>query len=527
MSLPQKWGPHIDVELKPGTKRSLGEGEIFIPLVQDERTLFFGDIRARFDDSSNREGNFGLGLRRMLDGGWNIGGYGYFDSQHTESGSKFEQITLGLEALGRDWDARVNAYLPIGNTDHVIGTSGGGGTSAVLTGTTIQVTTPGAFTREERALQGYDAEIGWRVPFFDAEDHRQLRVYIGGFHFEDEVTNVSGPRVRAEFVIDQVPGMWNGAQLTIGLETQDDNVRGSQSFVSLRLRVPLGGGKKPRQELNAQERRMTAPIVRDVDIVTQARVTASTPTVVETASETTGGQAITVLSSSTTTGAALPGAVAGAGANSTVVLSGTFNTSGITALQPGQTLMGTGTLSVRTASGRTVNLITPGATITGAVAGNNPAVSLANNSTMTGLTVSNTATGGGTPNPFAVRANGVTGATVANNALSGTGNGGGGTAQALLITGASSNITVRGNTLTAVGTVGLTVGLNVVNSTGILVTGNTMSATSTNAPNSRAIVINNGSFAAGSTGNTIAAGICSVAAAGTGSIGLSSGGSCP
>jgi len=256
-------------------------------------------------------------------------------------------------------------------------------------------------------------------------------------------------------------------------------------------------------------------------------VTASTPASVEGAVLTGTGGALTVLSSTATTGAALPGAVAAAGANSTVVLAGTFNTSAITTLQAGQTLMGMGTLSVRTASGRVVNVTLPGATITGAVAGNNPAVSLANNSTLTGLTISNTATGGGTPNPFAVRANGVSGATVSNNNLRGIGDNGGGTAQALLITGASSNVTVNANALSATGTTGITVGLNVVNSTGILVTNNTMSAASNTGPNSRAIVINNGSFAAGSVGNTILTGICSVAVAGTGSIGLSGGATCP
>lgn len=271
---------------------------------------------------------------------------------------------------------------------------------------------------------------------------------------------------------------------------------------------------------------MTEPVVRDIDIVTQSRVSSSTPDLVETASVTAGGQALSVISSDTVTGAALPGAVAAAGANSVVILSGTFNTNAITTLQIGQTLMGAGTLTVRAPSGHTATLTTPGATITGAVAGNNPAVAMANNSTLTGMTVSNLSTGGGTPNPFAVRANNVTGATISNNRLTGIENLVGGTAQALLISGASSNITVSGNTLSATGT-GIAVGLNVVNSTGILVTGNTMSAVGSSAGNSRAIVVNNGSFAAGSNGNTILTGICSVSVAGTGSVGLTGGGTCP
>jgi len=180
---------------------------------------------------------------------------------------------------------------------------------------------------------------------------------------------------------------------------------------------------------------------------------------------------------------------------------------------------------VRTPTGRTATLTLPGATITGTVAGNNPTVAMGNNSTLTGMIISNLSTGGGVPNPFSVRANNVTGATISNNRLTTTENLVGGTSQALLIVG-STNITASGNTLSATGT-GIAVGINVVNSTGVLVTGNTLSATGNSGGNSRAIVINNGSFAAGSTGNTILTGICSVAVAGTGSIGLTSGGTCP
>jgi hypothetical protein len=327
-------------------------------------------------------------------------------------------------------------------------------------------------------------------------------------------------------VMAEVPGLWKGARLALGAELQHDHARGRQAFVSLRLRIPFGGGSGERAgSLNAQERRMTEPVMRDVDIVTQSRVSASTAPLVETASLTGAGQGFSLISSGTTTGAALPGVVAAAGPNSLVVLSGTFNTSAITALQTGQTLMGAGSLTVRAPSGATATLVTPGATIVGAVAGNNPAVAMANNSTLTGMTVSNLSTGGGTPNPFAVLASGVTGATISNNTLIGRENLVGGTAQGLLIIG-SSNITVSGNAMSGTGT-NIAVGLNVVNSTGILVTGNTMSAAGSSAGNSRAIVVNNGSFTAGSTGNTILSGICSVAAAGTGSIGLTSGATCP
>ncbi len=519
-----KWGAHIDFEAKPGSKRSLGEADLFLPLVQNENTLVFGSLRGRFDDHDSREGNFGLGVRHMHDSGWNLGAYGYFDRRRTDNDNYFNQGALGAEILGRDWDFRTNVYHPIGDRAKGLGTVGGGAVTATLAGTVIQVVTPGSITREERALKGYDAEVGWRVPFFGAADHSQLRLYLGGYRFADGGMTVSGPRLRAELALAEVPGLWQGSQFFLGGETQHDDARGTQSFLSLRLRIPLGGKPERSRQLNMQERRMTTPVMRDVDIVTQSRITSSTPRLVETATATAGGQPITVLDSATTTGAGLPGAVAAAGANSTVVLSGVFNTSAITAMQPGQTLMGAGVLTVQTPSGRTAILTTPMATITGAVAGNNPTVALADNTTLRGLTITNVATGG-IPNPFAVEGNAVTGATVVNSVLQSTGIAGGGTSFGLRFLN-SSNLTVRDNTLMAVGATGTSaIGLQVLNSTGVLVTGNTMSATGGTV--NEAIRIDTGSFVAGSTGNTIAAGICSTAGVSTGSIGLAGGATCP
>src|SRR5690606_1566670 len=74
-----KWGAHLDFEGRWGNKRSLGDAGLFAPLWQSPSSLLFTDIRARFDSDDGREGNFGLGFRHMLDNGWNLGVYGYYD----------------------------------------------------------------------------------------------------------------------------------------------------------------------------------------------------------------------------------------------------------------------------------------------------------------------------------------------------------------------------------------------------------------------------------------------------------------
>lgn len=499
-----KWGPHVDVEAKAGSKRSLGEADLFLPVSQDGNTLVFGNLRGRFDSQSGNEGNLGVGVRRMQEDGWNLGAYGYWDHRRSGIGNLFNQWTLGAEALGRDWDFRVNAYIPEGNRVRSLGSA----SSAALSGASIQVTT---VTREERALGGYDAEAGWRLPLFDAESGRQLRFYAGGYHFSDNALNVTGPRVRAEFSMDSVQGLWKGAQLFLGGEAQRDGVRGGQTFLSLRLRIPFGGNLERRQQLSAQERRMTAPIVRDIDIVSQSRVAS---TQVETAT-TMGGQSITVLdSATTTTAAALNTALTAAGAN-TVVLSGTFNTNAKINMAAGQTLIGGGSLAVTSASGHTATLSLPGATIAATANSTQIALSMANNATLIGMTVTNNYSVGSSN---AVSVQGLAGVTIRNSALTTTGTLGGYALDAMTAT----NAVIVGNTLTANPSGGPAIGIRTESANNISISGNTI-ATSVTPGVKYAITGNNFTvFAAGSTGNVAVGGTCIfVGGAPTGTAGFS------
>lgn len=509
-----QWGAHLDLEGKLGSQRSLGEADVFLPLAQDGRSLVFANLRGRFDDHDSREFNLGLGWRRMQADGWNLGGYGYFDRRRSNHGNYFNQATFGAEALGPDWDWRANLYLPFG--DRVRGL--GADSRASLSGASIQVVTT---SREERALKGFDAEAGWRTPLFGRDDPRQLRLYFGGYRFSDDKAIVAGPRVRAELALEEVPALWKGAKLFLSAEAQYDSPRGSQGFLSLRLRIPLDKDSR-HGALSAQARRMTAPIVRDVDIVTQSRVSS---TLVETATQTAGGQAITVLDSATTAGAALPGAVAAAGANSTVILSGSFNTTAPVTLQTGQTLMGAGTLSVTTPSGRSASLTTPTATVSATV-GADSAIHLASNSVLRGMTINSghAGSGGG-----GVTGSLINGATIANNTITATDTAG---VIALQLVD-SSNITVTGNSLAATSSAGSAIALEVMiagpGSYSAVVNNNTLSAAGTSSTAIRFLSPGPGSVTVSGSGNVRAAGTCYVALGIviTGSIGFTDGTTCP
>lgn len=556
-SPPLKWGPFLDLEGKAGTKRNLGTGDLFVPMLQDGTSMLFADIRGRFDDHSDNEGNFGLGVRHMLESGWNVGAYGFYDRRKTELGSVFGQATFGLEALSLDWDLRANVYQPVGSSlknvssNSSSSSSSTNSSSAALTDTAIQVTTTTTTTNTKTTVttqdveqKGFDAEIGWRVPVFAAVDTTQLRVYGGFYRFYADNTNATqGPRGRIDLTIDQVPHLWEGARLELGTEVQNDGPRGTQAFAVARLRIPLQFFGKPSSELTAIERRMLDPIVRDVDIVSQPHAatattsTSTSSTLVENATQTSSGSSLTFLNSTTTTGANLPSAVAAG--NTVVILNGTFNTTAATTLNAGQTLTA-GTLTVSTPTGHSAN-VTTSATISASGVGGG-AVVMANNSTVSKLTITSSA-GGGVGNA-GVEATNVTGVTVTGNTISAT------------ITSGGSNNTIGVEVLgTVAGNYSATITNNSITTTNngsgaatalllntrspstatvtATVSGNTLNASGTSSSNAVATAVGAGTTltinTTSSTGNVKQTGGCNVTNSGTtsGTIGFTDGSHCP
>ena len=487
--------------------------------------MLFGDVRFKMDDQNSHEGNFGLGVRRMMADGWNAGLYGFFDRRHSPIDNMFNQLTFGAEMLGTNFDFRANTYWPVGSTVQAAGQPTQGASTAAVSGGALQVTTPAMLQRFEYALRGFDAEAGVRIPVLPAEGPYQLRFYAGGFRF-DEPTGVAavvaGPRLRLEFTDYDVPGLWNGTRFTVGAEWQTDEVRGSQFFAGLRLRVPLQA-EPSRATRTLQERRMTDTIVRDVDIVANAQTVQIAPSITETATTTAGGQTITGISGATTTGAALPGAVAAAGSNSFVVLQGTFGTGSTTVvMQGGQTLMGGGSVSVRTASGRIVTATLPGATISGTGTGAAGVVQVTDGTTLSGMTIIGASSSGA--GVFGVRMNDTaTGATIANNTITVMQTGANGAVGLLL--GINNTATVSGNIIAVTGPTGqTTTALGANNGGTYTISGNTLSASG--GTTNRAISLA-GDTLTNSTGNVKAAGVCNNGGGNTGSVSFTDGTTCP
>ncbi|MCL4679255.1 MAG: inverse autotransporter beta domain-containing protein [Alphaproteobacteria bacterium] len=255
--------PRAELNVRPGTERTITMTEFWIPLSQNERAVIYGDLRMMADSEDNKEGNVGVGYRQIVAApvvGQGVAGAAiWFDHRITDYDSRFNQVTVGGEWLARDWDLRVNGYIPLSG-DELHEVADGEGAGASFTGTGLVVQTNGTVLEESQG--GVDAEIGWEVggaSAWVAEHTDALRVYGGGYYFDGDDTDPTAgwkTRVAADITSD----------IQIGARFQRDGERGSQGFLEATLRFPFGKKKSYRAE--GLRARMDESPERDIDIVT-------------------------------------------------------------------------------------------------------------------------------------------------------------------------------------------------------------------------------------------------------------------
>src|SRR5882724_3390835 len=369
-----KWSPYVEAGGMGGNTHSWGDVDFFLPLWQDQTSLLFGDLRGTFTAQPSQEGNFGLGYRTLVSPEWILGGYGYFDIQNSQNDNLFYQVTLGVELLSVDWDFRVNGYIPINAGGQSVNKDSN--PSIHINGNNIQMTTE---SRDEKALYGFDGEVGWRVPIFPADGDMDVRVYAGGYFFTNsDVDTIAGPRGRIEARLYDIDFLGLQSRLTAQGVVQWDSPRGIQGFGGLELRIPLGAiTGAPGPKLNPLDRRMVDRVQRDIDVITEKtdkkkqnedvivdELTVSTHTIVfadEAGGGTTGTKGHPInLNDAPAQGALL-------GSNAIILADGGTGTIGVTnplQLFQGQALIGGGSVVPLTGAktGKTVNFSFSGTT---------------------------------------------------------------------------------------------------------------------------------------------------------------------
>lgn len=237
-----------------------GRLDALLPLwpVFDGTGLLLGDLRAAFADEGEQEFNAGLAYRHYLDRCHAIlGGNLFYDSRWTRDDNHFNQLGAGAEMLSTWLDARVNFYFP-DNDKQVVGHA----EETVLVGSSRRTTytdyAKGYEIRETASTvenlryrtdsydfydvprEGWDAEVGVKLPLPASWSDYEARVFLGYYDFEptwkgnvDSGNDVAGFKARVELRV------WNCLFLDAEWY-EEDNLYGSDYLLGVRLRLPLG-----------------------------------------------------------------------------------------------------------------------------------------------------------------------------------------------------------------------------------------------------------------------------------------------
>ncbi|TCK28666.1 parallel beta helix pectate lyase-like protein [Ancylobacter aquaticus] len=334
---------------------AFGSFDLFLPMLGDDNRLLFLDARASFGSEQEIEqGSVGLGYRFRHENGWVYGFNGYFDYLNSQYDNGFTQFGLGVEALSQDWELRANGYLPVGDIEAALASA-----NAALVEAGRLVFRAG----EETALQGFDGEIGYRLPFLTPDDLTQIKLFAGGYWYTGEgVEDVPGVAARIEVSRAGLPAFGNGSRLTLIAGLTHDEQYDTQGVFLARLRVPLGdtSAQAPYDPLYRRVERSDA-------VRTHVGATGAAEAAVYTETGAVAGKVVAIGAADDdgTIGAKL--ATAGDGA--LVLASGTIDLEAAVSLGTGQFLLGGGgALAVRGAmSGGTAVLrnALPAATLNG------------------------------------------------------------------------------------------------------------------------------------------------------------------
>ncbi|MBE0582868.1 MAG: inverse autotransporter beta domain-containing protein [Desulfofustis sp.] len=239
--------------------------DLLLPLWHWPQGLIFFNPRVSLTDhdGSAEEFNLGLGARKLIGDSLILGANLYFDHRSTENDREYDQFGAGVELLSPWADARLNYYLP--ENDREITDSfdqveqrrtsrswwedpyaSGHGIWQQRRTETITTTITRRYESYEQAMEGWDAEIGVKVP--GLPDWLETRLFLGGYRFDAPYgDDVQGWKGRIE--VRPVRGLVIDAA-----RYEDEELYGADWLVGARLSVPIDldnllAGSNPFQSL--------------------------------------------------------------------------------------------------------------------------------------------------------------------------------------------------------------------------------------------------------------------------------------
>ena len=239
---------------------SEGFGDLVAPVLLLKSGLVFVNPRASYTDESAEEYNLGVGYRHLLaPKNLILGANVYYDYRETERDSRFHQVGFGLEILSEWVDARANYYLPDDEKETVnefdVETvtqsttyRNSGWSAPYATGNAIvqdnltlktisTTTTKQHFEQYEEAMEGWDCEVGVRLPIPVVMDHADVKVFGGYYAFNASFGDDDIRGFKGRFEVRALPSVYLDAEFY-----EDRDLTGSDYFIGARVRVPFDVG---------------------------------------------------------------------------------------------------------------------------------------------------------------------------------------------------------------------------------------------------------------------------------------------
>jgi hypothetical protein len=248
--------------------RTLYIMDFLVPFYQGEKNIVFFNPKFTPNDLDGWETNLGVGYRHLLfDDRLVLGANVFYDTRRTGWGTYWDQVGFGLEAMGEvnkyvALTGRFNYYIPL--TDP-IASEGGLGGGYIFRDQGIY-SLGGSV---EEALEGFDAELGFRVPYLS--DYVETWVYGGGYHYGGKyIKDVDGYSLRLELIPTDF--------VRLNYEYREDRTNMGEHHGEVAVEVPFSignliAGKNPFEGFGKRlsgsrtlKERMVEPVRRDVDI---------------------------------------------------------------------------------------------------------------------------------------------------------------------------------------------------------------------------------------------------------------------
>ncbi|GHA13481.1 hypothetical protein GCM10008090_24020 [Arenicella chitinivorans] len=304
---------------------------IFAPISSSEDSILFLNPRLALKDEGESEGNFGIGYRKLFGDSAILGANFYADRSRTRYDNSFDQWGLGFELLTNNIDFRANYYNP--GSDVIIAATADVDTfsefveiqkqieemreierrllnsrtsstssdfyrgnnllnqtrsttrdryrttttdtkTTTTTTTTTKTFTDLLFEMREGGLEGYDLELGYKLPLKDTLP--EVRIFGGYYDFEGPFdSEIKGAKGRLE--------VRAGDYLTFDAEIfEDEELHDTDYYVGARINMPfsfsrLFDGKNPflarkddlqRFRNRPLSERLGEEVLRDVNVKT-------------------------------------------------------------------------------------------------------------------------------------------------------------------------------------------------------------------------------------------------------------------